>query len=68
MAKSKFEINKSHVIFALILISVLAFREWFIEVVLDDVTSLLNATPKETWFILGIGALGIAFLLGMKKK
>lgn len=68
MAKNNLEINKSHVIFALILISVLAFREWFIEVVLDDVTSLLNATPKETWFILGVGALVIAFLLGMKKK
>lgn len=68
MAKNNLEIKKSHVIFALILVSVLAFREWFIEVVLDDVTSLLNATPKETWFILGIAALAGAFILGMNKK
>ncbi len=68
MTKNNLEIKKSHVIFALILVSVLAFREWFIEVVLDDVTSLLNATPKETWFILGIAALAGAFILGMNKK
>lgn len=65
MADIKIEVGAA--VFLLGLIGILAAREWFVEIVTNDLTAFLRSTPLETWFILAVVCLGGAILLGWKK-